>query len=144
VDRLLELGGELVTGGDLPDLDGWFLSPGMILGCTPEEAKEELFGPLVTVHSVHSVEEALSHANNSTTGLDAFVFGGDESRTLAVASRIRAGEVRINGTFMSDLADKSCQSFWGNSGIGGHGPQYGVRFFLGDRVVGVDKADFPL
>lgn len=144
VDRLLELGGELVTGGDLPDLAGWFLAPGMILGCTPEEAKEELFGPLVTVHAVHSVDEALRHANNSTTGLDAFVFGGDESRALAVASRIRAGEVRINGTFMSDLADKSRQSFWGNSGIGGHGPQYGVRFFLGDRVVGVDKADFPL
>jgi phenylacetaldehyde dehydrogenase len=93
---------------------------------------------------VHSVEEALSHANGPATGLDAYVFGGDETRAIDVASRIRAGEVRINGTFMSDLAGNSRQSFWGTSGIGGHGPQYGVRFFTGDRVVGVDRTDFPL
>lgn len=144
VDRLLELGGELVNGGELPDLDGWFLAPGMIIGCKADDATEELFGPLVTVHAVHSVEEALGHANGPATGLDAFVFGGDQTRALQVASRIRAGEVRINGTFMSDLAGNSRQSFWGASGIGGHGPQYGVRFFLGDRVVGVDKPDLPL
>jgi phenylacetaldehyde dehydrogenase len=144
VTRLLNLGGELVTGGELPNLDGWFLAPGMIVGCKPEVASEELFGPLVTVHAVNSVEEALRHANGPATGLDAFVFGGDESRALQVGSRIRAGEVRINGTFMSDLAGNSRQSFWGNSGIGGHGPQYGVRFFLGDRVVGVDNPDLPL
>lgn len=144
VNRLLGLGGKLVTGGDLPDLDGWFMMPGMIVGCAAEAATEELFGPLVTVHAVHSVEEALSHANGPATGLDAYVFGGNEARAMEVASRIRAGEVRINGTFMSDLASNSRQSFWGTSGIGGHGPQYGVRFFTGDRVVGVDKADLPL
>ncbi|MDQ0212190.1 MULTISPECIES: aldehyde dehydrogenase family protein [Arthrobacter] len=144
VNRLLELGGTLVTGGDLPDLNGWFLAPGMIVGCPAGAATEELFGPLVTVHPVHSVEEALSHANGPATGLDAYVFGGDETRAIDVASRIRAGEVRINGTFMSDLAGNSRQSFWGTSGIGGHGPQYGVRFFTGDRVVGVDRTDFPL
>lgn len=144
VDRLLDLGGELVDGGELPDLDGWFLAPGMIVGCKPEDAVEELFGPLVTVHAVHSAEEALKHANGSATGLGAFVFGRDEKRALKVASQIRAGEVRINGTFMSDLAGNSRQSFWGTSGIGGHGPQYGVRFYLGDRVVGVDRSDFPL
>lgn len=144
VNRLLELGGKLVTGGELPDLDGWFMAPGMIVGCAAEAASEELFGPLVTVHAVHTVEEALSHANGLATGLDAYVFGGNEARAVEVGSRIRAGEIRINGTFMSDLAGNSRQSFWGTSGIGGHGPQYGVRFFTGDRVIGVDRTDLPL
>ncbi len=144
VSRLLELGGKLISVADMPDLDGWFMAPGMIVGCAAEAATEELFGPLVTVHPMNSVEDALGHANGPATGLDAYVFGGNEARALEVASRIRAGEVRINGTFMSDLASNSRQSFWGTSGIGGHGPQYGVRFFTGDRVVGVDKADLPL
>lgn len=144
VERLVGLGGKLLTGGEPPALGGWFLAPGLIVGCKPEDAVEELFGPLVTVHAVASVQEALTHANGPITGLDAFVFGTDKEKALEVASRIRAGEVRINGTFMSDLADHSRQSFWGTSGIGGHGPNYGVRFYVGDRVVGIDKTDLVL
>jgi betaine-aldehyde dehydrogenase len=144
VDRLVGLGGELVSGAELPDLDGWFLAPGFIIGCRPEDAAEELFGPLVTVHPFTTEEEALRHANVDETGLGAFVFGADTDRALRVGGRIRAGEVRINGTFMSDLAPDSRQTFFGLSGIGGHASEYGVRFYLGDRVVGVDQTDIPL
>ncbi|MDJ1370049.1 phenylacetaldehyde dehydrogenase [Gulosibacter molinativorax] len=144
VDRLTSLGGELVAPGTLPPMDGWFLLPGMVTGTRPEDATEELFGPLVTVHAVDSPEEALRHANGPVTGLDAFVFGSDREATLSLASRIRAGEVRINGTYMVDLAEGSRQTFWGTSGIGGHGPRNGVRFFLGDRVIGVDHQSAPL
>lgn len=144
VDRLVGLGGELVGGTELPDLGGWFLAPGFITGCRPEDAADELFGPLVTVHPFDSVDEALRHANVDETGLGAFVFGTDTDVALEVGGRIRAGEVRINGTFMSDLADESRQTFFGLSGIGGHASEYGVRFYLGDRVVGVDKTDIAL
>ena len=144
VDRLLSLGGSLLATERMPDLGGWFLAPGIVTGLAPAEATQELFGPLATVHRVADDAEALRHANAPGGGLDAYVFGADTEAALQLASRMRAGEVRVNGTFMSDLADGSQQTFWATSGIGGHGPQYGVRFFLGDRVVGVDRTDLPL
>lgn len=144
VERLLSLGGVLISTEIMPDLGGWFLAPGMIVGTKAEDATNELFGPLVTVHPYSSDDEALQKSNAPGGGLDAFVFSTDIEAAMALASNIRAGEVRINGTFMSDLADGSQQSFWGTSGIGGHAPQYGVRFFVGDRVVGVDRTDFAL
>ncbi|MGJ0204389.1 aldehyde dehydrogenase family protein [Leucobacter sp. gxy201] len=144
VARLEGLGGSLLGRDDLPDLGGWFLNPGVVVGTAAEDATTELFGPLLTMHAYTDELEALRHANAPTGGLDAYVFSGDIDAALDLASRIRAGEVRINGTFMSDLADGSQQTFWGTSGIGGHGPQYGVRFFLGDRVVGVDRGGFAL
>lgn len=138
VERLISLGGEFISTSRMPDLGGWYMAPGMIIGCSPDQATEELFGPLVTVHAIDNIDEAVAYANGPGTGLVAYVFGADQDRALSIASRIRAGEVRINGTFMSDLAEGSKQTFWGTSGIGGHGPQYGVRFYLGDRVIGVD------
>ncbi|MBO1902151.1 aldehyde dehydrogenase [Leucobacter weissii] len=144
IGRLRSLGGRLISSERLPDLDGWFLAPGVIVGLDASAATQELFGPVATVHAVSDDAEALAHANAPGGGLDAYVFGTDTDAALRLAAQLRAGEVRVNGTFMSDLADGSRQSFWGTSGIGGHGPQYGVRFFLGDRVIGVDRDDLQL
>lgn len=144
IDRLVSLGGMVWSTEQMPTLGGWFLAPSIVTGLDPEAATEELFGPVVTVHTVADDHEALRQANAPGGGLDAMIFSEDRDAALKLAGQIRAGEVRINGTFMSDLADHSRQSFWGSSGIGGHGPQYGVRFFTGDRVVGIDRNDLPL
>ncbi|GAA2842758.1 phenylacetaldehyde dehydrogenase [Leucobacter komagatae] len=144
VARLESLGGRFIGKQELPALDGWFVAPGVIVGVDPEHATTELFGPLLTLHSFSDDEQALRLANAPEGGLDAYVFSADIEAAMTLGSRIRAGEIRINGTFMSDLADGSQQTFWGSSGIGGHAPQYGVRFFLGDRVVGVDSGAFEL
>ena len=90
------------------------------------------------------MEEALRIANANPSGLDAYVFGTDTDRAIEVGARIVAGEVRVNGAKIADLGDDSAQSFWGPSGIGGHGPNESVRVFCGDRVVGVDSPDLPL
>lgn len=145
ITRLVGLGGRFMGQEELPeDLEGWFLTPGVIVGVAPDEATTELFGPLLTLHPVADDKEALRLANAPEGGLDAYVFSTDLEAALDLGGQIRAGEVRINGTFMSDLADGSQQTFWGSSGIGGHAPQYGVRFFVGDRVVGVDSGNFEL
>jgi phenylacetaldehyde dehydrogenase len=144
VERLENLGGVFRGAEELPDLGGWFLKPGVILGTSAAQATTELFGPLMTMHSYTDERHALLQANDRSGGLDAFVFSEDTDAALDLAGQIRAGEVRVNGTFMTDLADGSQQTFWGTSGIGGHGPQYGVRFFLGNRVVGLDAGTFSL
>lgn len=139
--RYASAGAVVHRAGELPDLAGWFFQPAVVTGINPELARDEMFGPALTVHAVSSVERAIADANLCGGGLDAFVFGEDEAAALDVGSRIRAGEVRINGTFMTDLAEGSEQTFWGTSGLGGHDFAHGVAFSQGRRVVGVDARD---
>lgn len=144
IDGLRGLGAAIHQPAALPDLGGFFLSPTVAVGADPAQATAELFGPVVSVHAVESTEDALRIANANPSGLDAYVFGTDTDRAIEVGARIVAGEVRVNGAKVADLGDDSAQSFWGPSGIGGHGPAESVRVFCGDRVVGVDSPDLPL
>ncbi|WP_037356553.1 aldehyde dehydrogenase family protein [Amycolatopsis orientalis] len=141
---LRDLGASIHQPARLPDLAGFFLSPTVAVGADPAQATAELFGPLVSLHGVDSVEEALRIANAAPSGLDAYVFGSDTDRAIEVGARLVAGEVRVNGAKIADLGDGSAQSFWGPAGIGGHGPAESVRVFCGDRVVGVDSPGLPL
>ncbi|WP_459984938.1 aldehyde dehydrogenase family protein [Nocardioides sp. AN3] len=144
IERLRDHGADIRQPARLPDLGGFFLSPTLAYGVSPDHATAELFGPVVTLHAVDSDEEALRLANASPSGLDAYVFGTDTDRAIDVGARVIAGEVRVNGAKMADLGADSAQSFWGPSGLGGHGPLESTRVFCGDRVVGVDSADLPL
>jgi len=119
---------------------GFFLAPAIVAG----SPHEELFAPVLAVHPVDSEEEAIAEANAPGDGLGAYVFAGDDGRGLALARRLHAGEVRINGTGLLDLAPAAEQSFWGSSGIGAHGRQNALTFFTGARVVGVDDRAAPI
>lgn len=144
VDDLATAGGKPLTASAAPELGGWFFTPTVIVGLRPEESQRELFGPAVSVHAVGSIGEALAAAEGPETGLAGFVFGPATEETLQVAARIPAGEIRINGCNLADLADGSEQSFWNNAGIGAHGPTDMVRFFQGRRTVGVDDPALPI
>lgn len=144
VGTLRAAGATIHAPAALPDLPGLFMSPTVAVGADPLTTTAELFGPVVSVHGVSSTEEAVNIANASPSGLDAYVFGRDTERAIGIGARLVAGEVRVNGAKVADLADGSAQSFWGRSGIGGHGPAESVRVFCGDRVVGVDSSDFPI
>lgn len=144
VDDLRAAGATIHAPAALPDLPGLFMSPTVAVGADPIATRAELFGPVVSIHGVASTEEAVSIANGSPSGLDAYVFGADTDHAIDVGTCLVAGEVRVNGAKVADLADGSAQSFWGPSGIGGHGPAESVRVFCGDRVVGVDSADLPI
>lgn len=144
IDDLTDRGGKALTVNELPDLGGWFLAPTVVVGAAAEDSTAELFGPAVSVHSVADDAAALEAAAGPETGLAGFVFGADLERALEVAARVPAGEVRINGCNLADLADDSEQTFWNAAGIGGHGPTDMVRFFQGSQVVGVDDPTLPI
>lgn len=144
IEELRGLGADIHQPATLPHLGGYFLSPTVAAGADPAQATAELFGPVISLHAVDSAEESLRIANANPSGLDAYVFGTDTDRAIEIGARIVAGEVRINGAKIADLGDDSAQSFWGPSGIGGHGPAESVRVFCGDRVVGVDSPDLPI
>lgn len=144
VDALVDRGGKVLTTAPLPELGGWFFSPTLVVGLPAEQSEHELFGPAVSVHAVKSLEDALEAADGSETGLTGFVFGQDLNAAMDTAARIPAGEIRVNGSKLADLADGSEQSFWNNAGIGGHGPTDMVRFFQGRRIIGVDDPSLPI
>ena len=77
-------------------------------------------------------------------GLAGYVFGADEERAAALGARLVAGEVKINGTSVLDMSPESAQSFFGASGLGGHGDDDVLDFFVGKQVVGRDRPGLPL
>jgi aldehyde dehydrogenase (NAD+) len=94
-------GGTVVTGGRRPDdlPAGYFYEPTLITGIGPDSsvAQEEVFGPVLAVLPYRDDDDAVAIANNSIFGLSGSVFGGDEERATAVARRIRAGTISVNG-----------------------------------------------
>jgi acyl-CoA reductase-like NAD-dependent aldehyde dehydrogenase len=63
---------------------------------------EECFGPLVGIHRVGSVEEAITVANDCEYGLSSAVFGADQSVAAAVADQLETGICHINSATVAD------------------------------------------
>jgi betaine-aldehyde dehydrogenase len=85
--------------------------------------REEVFGPLLSVMTFKTVDEAVRLANDTDYGLMAVVWSGDQAKALAVARRTRAGIIRING------AGSPIQGPWGGfkkSGLGRGYGKYGI------------------
>ena len=98
----IDEGATLVTGGvGRPDgLDkGFYVKPTVFANVTNDMtvAKEEIFGPVVSILGYDSVDEAVQVGNDTEYGLAAYVSGTDMTKVHAVASRLRAGQVAING-----------------------------------------------
>ena len=98
----IDEGATLVTGGvGRPDgLDkGYFVKPTIFANVTNDMtiAKEEIFGPVVSILGYDSVDEAVQVGNDTEYGLAAYVSGTDQAKIREVASKLRAGQVSING-----------------------------------------------
>lgn len=109
VDRVLgfiesgkEQGATLVFGGDQPGGDlvnGNWVNPAMFIGVKNDMrvAREEIFGPVLSVIPFETEEEAIRIANDSEYGLAGTVFTADVTQAFRVARAIRSGSVGING-----------------------------------------------
>ena len=90
----------LVGGGRPSGLDrGWYVDPTIFADVDPYAtiAQDEIFGPVLTVHTFDTEAEAIAIANNSMYGLNGSVFSADLDHALAVARQIRTGTVEVNG-----------------------------------------------
>jgi aldehyde dehydrogenase (NAD+) len=102
IQKGIDEGAKLVTGGPgRPEglKKGYFVRPTVFSQANNEMtiAREEIFGPVLTMIPYESEEEAIRIANDTPYGLAGYVQSSDQERARRVASRIRAGNVSING-----------------------------------------------
>ncbi|AZF16186.1 aldehyde dehydrogenase family protein [Pseudomonas sp. R3-18-08] len=133
----LEQGARLVAGGaGRPDgIDrGYFVKPTVFADVTSSMtiAQEEIFGPVLSIMTYDSEEQAVEIANDTIYGLQAYIFGKDLDRAKRMASQLEAGTVLINHATPELLAP-----FGGvkQSGIGREFGVHGLEAFLEAKSV---------
>ncbi|GAA4812655.1 aldehyde dehydrogenase family protein [Tomitella cavernea] len=130
IDAGVAEGAELVLDGRETGLEsGYFVGPTVFSGVTPDMtiAREEIFGPVLSIMAYEDEDDAVRIANDSEYGLAGGVWGADTDAAVAVARRIRTGQVEVNGGSFNTAAP-----FGGykQSGIGREGGVYGLEEFL--------------
>ncbi|SDB81702.1 betaine-aldehyde dehydrogenase [Shouchella lonarensis] len=119
-------GATVVLGGKRPDdpalQDGFFLEPTIFTGCTNDMriVQEEIFGPVLTIETFETTEEAIVKANDTIYGLAGAVFSTNIEKAEFVASRLRMGTVWIN-----DFHPYFAQAPWGGYKQSGFGRELG-------------------
>jgi aldehyde dehydrogenase (NAD+) len=139
----IDEGARLLAGGEgLPQglQAGWFVRPTVFSGVGNDMtiAREEIFGPVLSIITYRDEEEAIAIANDTSYGLQAYVLSSDPARARAAASRIEAGRVLIN-----TLAHEPKAPFGGfkQSGIGREHGSFGLEAFLEPKsLLGVHAA----
>lgn len=132
-----EQGATLIVGGEgRPDgmEKGYFVKPTVFANVRNdmELAREEIFGPVLSILTYEDEDEAIQTANDSIYGLQAYVFSSHQERANRIASRLEAGTVLINGIKPELLAP-----FGGfkQSGMGREFGVFGLEAFLEAKTV---------
>ncbi len=102
IEKGIEEGAELVTGGPglPPGLSkGYYVRPTVFSNVRNDMtiAREEIFGPVLSILPYDSEDDAVRIANDTVYGLSGYVSSGSTERAFRVASRLRTGNVHING-----------------------------------------------
>ncbi|GHI83985.1 aldehyde dehydrogenase family protein [Streptomyces xanthophaeus] len=122
VASALEEGAVLRSGGERPEVPGYFYRPTVLDRCHRgmRVVREEVFGPVLTVETFRTEAEAVALANDTEYGLAGGVWTTDQGRAARVAGRLRHGTVWIN-----DFHPYLPQAEWGGFGRSGTGRELG-------------------
>ena len=133
-------GAKLLAGGEgRPEglHRGWFVKPTIFTGATNQMriAREEIFGPVLTVIPYEDEADAIAIANDTRYGLSALVLGKDSARCERVARQIDAGRVLVN-----TLSHEPRAPFGGfkHSGLGREMGRWGVNAYLEPKTLLMD------
>jgi aldehyde dehydrogenase (NAD+) len=132
IESGIKEGATLVTGGPGRPADlnrGYYVRPTVFANVTPEMriAKEEIFGPVLSIMPYDTVEQVVDEANNTVYGLASYIQTKDMKKAREVASRMRSGNVYINyPTWDAGLPFGGYKQ----SGNGREYAEYGLEDFL--------------
>jgi succinate-semialdehyde dehydrogenase/glutarate-semialdehyde dehydrogenase len=139
VERSVAAGARCVLGGQIPDREGAWYPPTVLVDVKPGMAAfdEELFGPVAAVVRARDEEDAIALANRTVFGLGAAVFTQDLERGDRIArERLEAGNCFVNAFVRSDAR----LPFGGvkESGFGRELSEHGIREFVNVKTVWVE------
>ena len=137
VDDAVSAGAQVLTGGSVPEGEGWFYPP-TVLTQVPTSARvrtEEIFGPVAPIFTFADEADALRMANDTEYGLVAYAFTQDYARAIRVYEGLETGMVGINQGIVSNPA----APFGGvkASGFGREGGAEGIEEYLETKYVGL-------
>lgn len=137
-------GAKLVTGGKRVGTKGWFVEPTVFADVNDNMtiAKEEIFGPVMSILKFKTVDEVIKRANDSHYGLGAGLVTKSVDTALKVSNALRAGTVYVN---CYDVFDANTP-FGGfkDSGVGRELGEYGLRNYLETKTVIIKRPDDSL
>ncbi|GAB3660861.1 NAD-dependent succinate-semialdehyde dehydrogenase [Nocardioides korecus] len=140
VDRAVDQGATVLTGGKRVDGPGAFFEPTLLADVTPDNDayREELFGPVGVVYKVAGADEAVELTNSSSFGLSGSVWSSDEDKAREVADRLEVGMAFVNehGTTMPGLPFGGVK----RSGFGRELGPWGMDEFVNKKLVRVSAA----
>ncbi|MYE52656.1 MAG: aldehyde dehydrogenase family protein [Gammaproteobacteria bacterium] len=128
IEKGIEEGAKLETGGPgRPDglNQGYYVKPTVFSHVTNDMtiAREEIFGPVLSLIGYEDDEDAVRIANDTVYGLSGYISSGDPERAKAIARRIRSGNVHLNGAPVDQLAP------FGGYKQSGNGREWGSHGF---------------
>jgi acyl-CoA reductase-like NAD-dependent aldehyde dehydrogenase len=128
IQKGIDEGAKVVTGGPgRPEglEEGYFVRPTVFSNVNNDMtiAREEIFGPVLSIIPYGSEEEAVRIANDTPYGLSGGVWAGDDERAKKVARRIRTGQIEVNGGAFNPNAP------FGGYKQSGYGREYGTYGF---------------
>ena len=139
VNDAIDKGATLLAGGTArPDLGPFFYEPTVLTNVTADMmcSANETFGPVVAIHVVDSVDEAIITANSSDFGLNASIFARSKQRARIVADAIDAGSVNINEGYRASFGSVDApMGGMKKSGLGRRNGREGILRFVEGRTV---------
>jgi aldehyde dehydrogenase (NAD+) len=128
-------GARLVCGGERVGNRGYFIQPTVFSDVQDDMkiAREEIFGPVMSVIPFKSVDEVIARANRTTYGLAAAVWTRDIGKAHAISNSVRAGTVWVNCYNVLDI--RAPFGGFKQSGIGREGGEYGLQQYTEVKTV---------
>jgi succinate-semialdehyde dehydrogenase/glutarate-semialdehyde dehydrogenase len=139
----LKHGAKVDLGGKRHKLGGTFFEPTIMRDATPEMAfaREEIFGPVVTLFRFAKDEDAIRMANDTQYGLAAYFYARDVGRIFKVMEGLQYGIVGVNeGIISTEVAPFGGMK---ESGIGREGSKYGIDDFVQIKYVAMGGLGIP-
>jgi len=129
---------QVLVGGERKGDKGQFVLPTVLLNpdLKSKVYTDEIFGPVISLRTFKTEEEAIELANDTTYGLGSTIYTSDIARALRVAGKIEAGTVGINSAFMT-----SAQTPFGGvkqSGIGRESGEEGLKHYLQPKTIHIN------
>ncbi|KAF4318576.1 hypothetical protein BBO99_00006998 [Phytophthora kernoviae] len=135
IDEGVKEGARLLCGGKREGSKGWFVQPTVFADVTDDMsiAREEIFGPVMSILKFKTIDEVIDRANDSNYGLGAGVVTSNVDNAIKISNSIRTGTVYVNCYNVFD----SNTPFGGfkDSGVGRENGELGLRNYLEHKTV---------